>query len=291
MSTQSLHLREVSRHQDHTVPSNTDDRTAPGLALSLDAVDKSFGEHRVLKQIDLEIPSGQIVAIVGRSGCGKSTLLRIIAGLESHSGGHIHTGDGARTGNNATADQTRMMFQDDRLLPWKTVINNVGLGLSGNWKPRALEALAEVGLVDHADKWPAQLSGGQKQRVALARAMIHQPRLLLLDEPLGALDALTRLEMQQLIERLWQQHGFTILLVTHDVAEAVQLGDRVIVLESGVVGMDLPVSLARPREHASPGLAAMESTVLHRVLARESTDEPHHDERRHDTRAPLRWAL
>jgi sulfonate transport system ATP-binding protein len=130
-------------------------------------------------------------------------------------------------------DDTRMMFQDSRLLPWKTVIDNVGLGLKGQWRDAALQALASVGLENRAGDWPAALSGGQKQRVALARALIHRPRLLLLDEPLGALDALTRLEMQDLIVSLWQEHGFTVLLVTHDVSEAVAMADRVLLIEEG----------------------------------------------------------
>lgn len=147
------------------------------------------------------------------------------------------------------------------------MIDNVGLGLSGDWRPKALQALEAVGLADRANEWPAALSGGQKQRVALARALIHQPRLLLLDEPLGALDALTRIEMQQLIERLWRQHGFTVLLVTHDVSEAVAVADRVILIEDGEVGLDLNVDLARPRARGSHRLAALESEVLNRVLS------------------------
>ncbi|MET4163921.1 ABC-type nitrate/sulfonate/bicarbonate transport system ATPase subunit, partial [Marinobacterium sp. MBR-111] len=137
----------------------------------------------------------------------------------------------------------------------------------------ALQALEEVGLADKADNWPAQLSGGQRQRVALARALIHKPRLLLLDEPLGALDALTRLEMQQLLERIWQEHRFTVVLVTHDVPEAVQLADRVIVLEEGRIGLDLEVSLARPRQPASAESAAYSGQVLAAVLG-ESTLTP-----------------
>ena len=174
--------------------------------------------------------------MVGRSGCGKSTLLRLLAGLDQPSQGALLAGNGPLS---AARDDTRLMFQDARLLPWKRVIDNVGLGLSGDWRPKAREALAAVGLADRANEWPAALSGGQKQRVALARALIHQPRLLLLDEPLGALDALTRIEMQQLIERLWQRHGFTVLLVTHDVSEAVAVADRVILIEEGRIGLDL----------------------------------------------------
>src|SRR5690606_14268082 len=147
------------------------------------------------------------------------------------------------------------------LLPWKKVIDNVGLGLTGNWRERALEALAAVGLSDKADQWPATLSGGQKQRVALARALIHQPHLLLLDEPLGALDALTRIEMQQLIEKLWRQHGFTVLLVTHDVAEAVAVADRVILIEQGRIGLDLTVDVARPARRTDRVLPAEQARM------------------------------
>jgi sulfonate transport system ATP-binding protein len=163
-------------------------------------------------------------------------------------------------------DDTRLMFQDDRLLPWKKVIDNVGLGLKGQWREAAQAALEEVGLADCANDWPSALSGGQKQRVALARALIHRPRLLLLDEPLGALDALTRIEMQGLIERLWQQHDFTVLLVTHDVSEAVMVADRVILIEQGQIGLDLQIDLPRPRRKGSARLAELEAEVLERVL-------------------------
>lgn len=235
-----------------------------GIPLNIRQLGKTFGERQVLRDIDLQIPAGQFVAVVGRSGCGKSTLLRLLAGLDKPTHGELLAGPGPL--ENARKD-TRLMFQDSRLLPWKRVIDNVGLGLSGNWRQQAQEALEAVGLADRAQEWPAALSGGQKQRVALARALIHKPRLLLLDEPLGALDALTRIEMQQLIERLWQQHEFTVLLVTHDVSEAVAIADRVILIEEGVVGLDLLVRLPRPRNRGSVGLANLEAQVLNRVLA------------------------
>ncbi|SQC38911.1 ABC transporter ATP-binding protein [Klebsiella pneumoniae] len=160
---------------------------------------KRYGDNTILNELDLHIPSGQFVAVVGRSGGGKSTLLR----LPGRSGKTKRRRTaGWRDAPGAIQDDTRMMFQDARLLPWKTVIDNVGLGLKGAWRDAALQALASVGLESRAQEWPAALSGGQKQRVALARALIHRPRLLLLDEPLGALDALTRLEMQELIVSL-----------------------------------------------------------------------------------------
>lgn len=212
----------------------------------------------------MRISAGQFVAVVGRSGCGKSTLLRLMAGLEKATSGALLSGNAPLA---SARDDTRLMFQDARLLPWKKVIDNVGLGLRGNWRADALQALEAVGLADRANEWPAALSGGQKQRVALARALIHRPRLLLLDEPLGALDALTRIEMQGLIEGLWQQHGFTVLLVTHDVSEAIALADRVILIEEGRIGLDLTVDLPRPRRKGSVKLAELEAEVLDRVLS------------------------
>lgn len=237
--------------------------SSAGSGIRLNQIGKSFGSLQVLKNIHLDVSPGEFISLVGRSGCGKSTLLRLLAGLESPSEGHLEI---ERSGTSSTDSDIRLMFQDDRLLPWKTVIENVGLGLSGNWHASAKEALAEVGLRDKLTVWPAQLSGGQRQRVALARALIHRPNLLLLDEPLGALDALTRLEMQQLIERIWKEHGFTLVLVTHDVSEAVLLADRVIVLEDGQIGMDLPITLPRNRQIADPAVTAYVGQLLQRVL-------------------------
>jgi sulfonate transport system ATP-binding protein len=218
----------------------------------------------VLEGIDLDIEPGEFVAIVGRSGCGKSTLLRLVAELEAPSAGRIEL-DGAPIA--AQREDIRIMFQDARLLPWKRVAANIGLGLDAADAPaRARAALAQVGLADRAQDWPAVLSGGQRQRVALARALVHAPRLLLLDEPLGALDALTRIEMQRLIEALWREHRFTALLVTHDVAEAVALADRVLLIEDGRIALDERVPLARPRSRGNPHFAAIEERILERVL-------------------------
>ncbi|WAS99686.1 aliphatic sulfonates ABC transporter ATP-binding protein [Rouxiella chamberiensis] len=243
-------------------------RIPQGTPVSLAGIVKKYGERTVLKDINLRISPGQFVAVVGRSGCGKSTLLRLLAGLEQSTQGDLLSGNAPLS---QVREDTRLMFQDDRLLPWKKVIDNVGLGLKGKWRDAALAALEEVGLADRANEWPAALSGGQKQRVALARALIHRPRLLLLDEPLGALDALTRIEMQSLIERLWQQHGFTVLLVTHDVSEAVTVADRVILIEQGEIGLDLTVDLPRPRRRGSVRLAELEEQVLDRVLRPQAT--------------------
>lgn len=231
-----------------------------GLAVTLDGVHRAFGSRRVLEDIDLRIAPGEFVALVGRSGCGKSTLLRLAAGLDAPTAGRVQV-DGARHGD------VRIMFQEARLLPWKRVHANVALGLDGpDAQARAREALAQVGLAERAHDWPAVLSGGQRQRVALARALVHRPRLLLLDEPLGALDALTRIEMQALIERLWREHGFTALLVTHDVGEAVALADRVLLIEDGRIAFDERVPLPRPRSRGHAGVAAFEDRVLQRVL-------------------------
>ena len=232
--------------------------TSHGLALQLRGVDKSFGTRHVLQGLDLNIAPGEFVALVGRSGCGKSTLLRLIAGLDAPSAGTVEAG---------AAHERRLMFQDARLLPWKRVVDNVALGLAGrDARARAMEALAQVGLAGRGDDWPATLSGGQRQRVALARALVHRPRLLLLDEPLGALDALTRLEMHRLIEQLWQRHGFTALLVTHDVAEAVALADRVLLIDRGGITLDATVTLPRSRSRAAPGFAELEDRVLRHII-------------------------
>lgn len=247
-------------------------RLNAGTPVGVNGVSKQYGSRIILNHIDLHIPSGQFVAVVGRSGCGKSTLLRLLAGLEQTTQGKLLAGNAPL---HTAREDTRLMFQDARLLPWKRVIDNVGLGLKGReWRSAALEALEAVGLAERASEWPAALSGGQKQRVALARALIHRPGLLLLDEPLGALDALTRIEMQGLIESLWQQHHFTVLLVTHDVSEAVAMADRVLLIEEGQIGLDLLVDLPRPRRRGSVRLAELEAEVLDRVMRRSESEQP-----------------
>jgi sulfonate transport system ATP-binding protein len=224
---------------------------------------RRFGARTVLDGLDLRVEPGSFVSIVGRSGGGKSTLLRLIGGLDRPDEGEIGL-DGSEL--NGLAPRMTMMFQDPRLLPWQRVIGNVGISRRGEWRRDGLAALAEVGLADRADEWPGVLSGGQRQRVALARALVSEPHLLLLDEPLGALDALTRLEMQHLIERLWREQRFTAILVTHDVSEAVALSDRVIVLRDGRVASDHPIELPRPRERAARDAAELEAAILDELL-------------------------
>ncbi|WP_028560389.1 ATP-binding cassette domain-containing protein [Paenibacillus pinihumi] len=238
------------------------------IRLQIQQLRKHFGETTVLTDVNLTIEPGEFVAIVGRSGCGKSTLLRLIAGLDQPSQGSV-----ALNGEPITAinQDTRVLFQEARLLPWKKVVDNVRIGTQGNDYESALIALEQVGLESRADEWPGILSGGQKQRVSLARALAGHPGLLLLDEPLGALDALTRIEMQQLIEQLWLEQQFTTILVTHDVSEAVALADRVILLEQGVIAMDTRIALARPRERDN-GFAYYEKSILDRLLNRTERD-------------------
>ena len=278
-------LREAApQARAPTWPLRTPVAARPGLPIAVKGVGKSFGAREVLRDVDLRVAPGEFVALVGRSGCGKSTLLRLLAGLEAPTAGRLSlAGDAPR----AAHPDVRIMFQDARLLPWKRVLDNVALGLDGWDAPaRAQEALAQVGLAERGEDWPAVLSGGQRQRVALARALVHRPRLLLLDEPLGALDALTRIEMHALIERLWQQHRFTALLVTHDVAEAVALADRVLLIEDQRIAFDERVPLPRPRSRGDAGFAAFEDRVLQRVLAQPDQPAP-----APLTAAALRWAV
>lgn len=236
-----------------------------GLAITTRGLEKSFGPNRVLRGIDFHAPSGQFVAIVGRSGCGKSTLLRLLLGLDYPSAGRFWYGDHVQETPDKSA--VRIMFQEPRLLPWASVLSNVEVGLgekqgSREGRERALEALRDVGLESRSGDWPAVLSGGQKQRVALARALVSRPRVLAFDEPLGALDALTRISMQRLLVKVWLDQGFTAVMVTHDVAEAVTLADRVLIIEEGKIAMDLPVDLPRPRDRGSPEVAALEGLIL-----------------------------
>ena len=215
-------------------------------------VRRSFAGREVLRGIDLHLRPGEFVALLGRSGSGKSTLLRALAGLD----------DGVE-GDIVVPERRSVVFQDPRLLPWTKVLENVTLGQRGrNAAQRGLAALAEVGLADHADAWPKTLSGGEAQRAALARALVREPALLLLDEPFGALDALTRIRMHALVAELCDRHHPAVLLVTHDVDEAVLLADRVLVLTDGVISLETPIDIDRPRRRDDRHFLDLRSRLL-----------------------------
>jgi len=240
------------------------------LCVRVTGLTKTAGDRAILRGVDLEAAPGELVAVVGKSGSGKTTLLRLIAGLDTPTAGNVTLNGQPRAAIHA---RVRMAFQESRLLPWRRVIENVQLGLPSDdaHLREAAQALARVGLAGRERDWPWVLSGGEKQRVALARALVSRPGLLLLDEPLGALDALTRLEMQRLLERIWLETPFTALLVTHDVQEAVALADRVVSLEDGVVALNVAVHLPRPRDRQSPAFTALTTRILERLLS--STSE------------------
>ena len=226
-------------------------------SLVIEELHKKFrvgaGEVIALRDINLQIREGEFISIVGSSGCGKSTLLRIIAGLENGHSGSVRLGDRRVSGPGLDRG---MIFQEHRLLPWLTVEENVAFALNGRTSENerlVREHLELVGLSGFAKAHPHQLSGGMAQRVAIARALVNQPKLLLLDEPFGALDALTRIQMQQEILRIWEVERTTMVLVTHDIDEAIYLGDRVVILSSrpGTVKKIVPVDLPRPRDRSS----------------------------------------
>ena len=241
---------------------------AGGQAVSIRGLEKSFGDVPVLRGIDLEIPAGQFLAVVGKSGCGKSTLLRLLVGLDAPSAGAFSFSD---IEGNASAPNSRIVFQEPRLLPWETVADNVAIGLHAqslkrDHRAEVVEALEAVQLREKAGEWPSRLSGGQRQRAALARALVSRPSFLALDEPLGALDALTRITMQALIDRVWREQGFTALFVTHDVGEAVALADRVIVLDEGKIALDVEVKAPRPRDRGTKEAAEIERQLLDAIF-------------------------
>jgi sulfonate transport system ATP-binding protein len=233
-----------------------------GKAVALEDLHLAFGRRQVLRGLNLTVPAGQFLAIVGRSGVGKSSLMRLIVGLDKPTGGRASI-NGALV--NGLQKSVKLLFQDARLLPWQTVLSNVGIARSPGWRDGAMSALSDVGLADRHDDWPAVLSGGQRQRVALARVLVGNPSVLLLDEPFGALDALTRADMHALLETLWLRERFTALLITHDVAEAVALADRVVVMREGRIVFDIDVNAERPRQRTNPDLAALQARVLREV--------------------------
>lgn len=222
-------------------------------AVHIRNVSRSFGQKKVLDNVDLDIRQGEFVAMLGRSGSGKSTFLRALAGLDYGTEG---------SGTLLTPDNVSVVFQDARLLPWQTVIQNVTLGLPKNERLTGKQALVEVGLEGRDSAWPIELSGGEQQRVALARSLVRQPELLLADEPFGALDALTRLKMHELLRELCFRHRPAVLLVTHDVDEAISLADRVLVLDNGRFIEDVPIDLKSPRDHADPIFASLRNRLL-----------------------------
>jgi sulfonate transport system ATP-binding protein len=210
---------------------DSDPRTGAATpAVRARGIVKRFGAREVLKDLDFEIRPSEFVALLGPSGCGKTTLLRLLAGLEL-----------AQSGTIAVPEARSIVFQEPRLLPWQKVWRNVLLGLRGGDRATAQAALSEVGLADHADAWPITLSGGEAQRTALARALVREPQLLLLDEPFAALDALTRIRMHALVRALWEAHRPAVLIVTHDVDEALTLADRIAVMRDGAIGLDVEV--------------------------------------------------
>ncbi|NLU84255.1 ABC transporter ATP-binding protein [Rhodococcus sp. HNM0569] len=209
------------------------------LTVRTSNLSRGFDGRAVLRNIDLEIRAGEFVALLGRSGSGKSTLLRALAELDHGVPG---------SGTIEVPKRRAVVFQDSRLLPWARVLDNVVLGLGGSdAKERAAAALAEVGLAGREKAWPNELSGGEQQRVSLARSLVREPDLLLADEPFGALDALTKLRMHALLQELCAVHRPAVLLVTHDVDEAIALADRVLVLDHGVLAVELQIDLPHPR--------------------------------------------
>ncbi len=223
--------------------------------VSARSLSRSFAATPVLDRLDLDLAPGEFVALLGRSGSGKSTLLRAFAGL-----------DRDITGQLDVHGEVSIAFQEPRLVPWKRVWSNICLGLRTppHSQPRdvAALALAEVGLTDRANAWPLTLSGGEAQRASLARALVREPSLLLLDEPFCSLDALTRIAMHRLVLNLWERHRPAILLVTHDVDEALALADRVLVLAGGRIGHQSHIDSPRPRDRTASELAHLRTRLL-----------------------------
>lgn len=271
---------ELLQHLDARARTEPDEASEPApqaaLRVTLRKLAKRYGDRIALQALDLEIAAGEFVAVVGRAGSGKSTLLQLLAGQLAPSG--EQGGEPSRSPllfdnfpSWAPDSRVRLLLPDARLLPWKTVLHNVALGLPGT--AQAADALRQVGLDGHGGDWPAQLSEAQRQRVALARALARHPGLLLLDEPFEGLDALSRIEAQRLLADLWRQQGFTAVLATHDVAEAVALADRILVLDEGGVVLDERVGLAHPRVRGSAAFAALEARVLRAALRQQDTPD------------------
>jgi sulfonate transport system ATP-binding protein len=231
-----------------------DPSAGPACAVDVRGVSRRFGKTLALDNVNLSIAPGEFVALLGRSGSGKSTLLRTLAGLDTPTAGTVRV-----------PHERMVVFQEPRLLPWKTALQNVALGLRGEAIPQARAALAEVGLEHRLDAYPATLSGGEAQRTALARALVRDPKFLLLDEPFAALDALTRMRMHGLVESLWAQHHLAVLLITHDVEEAILLADRALVIDKGAIAASIAIDLPRPRDLAQPGFITLRRRLLQAI--------------------------
>ena len=224
----------------------------PEPAIRIEGLTRRFMGPAVLDALDLTVERGEFVALLGRSGSGKTTLLRTLAGLDDAGEGQVDV-----------PRDIAVVFQESRLLPWKRVWQNVALGLAHrDARERARAALEEVGLGHRLDAWPLTLSGGEAQRAGIARALVREPELLLLDEPFASLDALTRLRMQGMVGELWARHRCAVLLVTHDVDEALLLADRAVVLDQGSIRTQVAIDLPRPRRHADPSFSRLRSVLL-----------------------------
>jgi sulfonate transport system ATP-binding protein len=229
-----------------------DSRTSDTRAVAVRDVVRRFGDRVVLDRLNLDIDQEELVVLLGPSGCGKSTLLRLLAGLDRPDSGRVEV-----------PVNRAIMFQADRLLPWQRVLANVTIGLTGrDADQRAEQVLTEVGLGDRLRAWPKQLSGGEAQRVALARALVSEPDLVLLDEPFAALDAITRLRMHDLVRELQAKHHAAMLLVTHDVAEAIALAGRIVVMIDGRIGATHEVRLSATERRSSPAREQLRAQLL-----------------------------
>jgi sulfonate transport system ATP-binding protein len=253
-----------------------------GRAVVARGLRRSFAEHEVLTRLDLLIDPGEFVALLGKSGSGKSTLLRAMAGLDLEYEGEL-----------LVPQRRAVVFQDPRLLPWQRVLTNVTIGLRRSTGRAAAEvrregqgALNEVGLASKATAWPRTLSGGESQRVALARALVRQPQLLLLDEPFGALDALTRIKMHGLLQELCRRHRPAVLLVTHDVDEAITLADRVVVLTDGAISLSEPVTVPPPRHRGHDSFIALRGRLLRELGVDEAMDDDERGDQRSSAASP-----
>ena len=236
-----------------------------GCPVRVRDLELSFGDSPLLRRLDLDIAAGEFVALLGRSGSGKTTLLRVLAGLERRGSGTVEV-----------PAASAVVFQEARLLPWKRVWENVALGLRDGARERAHAALGEVELLHRAGAWPLTLSGGEAQRAGLARELVREPRLLLLDEPFASIDALTRLKMHELVLALWESHRPSVLLVTHDVDEALGLADRAVVIDGGRIAAEIPIDAPRPRDPSSPSYVLRRRELLAQlgVLVPNHADSP-----------------